>query len=339
MRIGRNPYLHKELTLEKKILDVVSVVFIPQLSGYFLHSLEILKYSLESLGRHTDVDFNLVVFDNNSCKEVRDYLVSLQESGRIHILILSGSNVGKVGALNRLIPITTCEYVGYFDSDVFFHPGWFPASKSVLDKIPGAGMVTGISERLQNQFFNKKSYALVKKDNTVNISEGDFLSQEDHEKVAEGLGTPLGEYLKSVSQLRDIKLNVEGCSAYLGAKHFQFLSKKVILEKIIPLQEDVAMGKLKKIDKHDMENVALTGDFQIDSRIDGLGLLRLSTTKTVVEHIGNSITPRMAALVMEYLGIEPKSSKKFKKNSIYDNKMVKRMLLKIYNKIFTIYLK
>lgn len=339
MRVGRNPYLHQKVEGQQKLLEAMTVVFIPQCSGYFENALEILKYTIESLWLHTADDFDLMVFDNNSCREVQDFLIAMKEQGKINTLILSDKNVGKVGALNRLAPITRSKYVCFFDSDVLFHPSWFTESRKVLDTIPGAGMVTGISERLQNQYFNSTAYTLLQNQPNVQIHEGEFMAIEEHGLVAEGLGAAQEKYLQDIAPLKDIKISVGDCSAYLGAKHFQFLTKREILQSLIPFHEDVVMGKLKEVDKQNMAEVGLTGDFQIDARMDGAGYLRLSTTKICVEHIGNAITPRMARILQRYFRENITSDKNGSKSSVLENKFIKKVLLKIYNKIFRIYFK
>ena len=53
------------------------------------------KACLGSLHAHTTMPFDLLVFDNASCEEVREYLSAEHAAGRIRYLTLSEENLGK----------------------------------------------------------------------------------------------------------------------------------------------------------------------------------------------------------------------------------------------------
>ena len=75
-RLGRHPLkVNKFLSIEKKILSIGTVVHIPNIEGYFEDSLKVLDLCIQSMHAHTDVDFDLHVFDNGSCNEVKEYLI------------------------------------------------------------------------------------------------------------------------------------------------------------------------------------------------------------------------------------------------------------------------
>jgi hypothetical protein len=100
MRKGQNPAKFvKEVAKPERITAAV-LNFIPFLSGFYAEALDVLKVSLESMRNEPGLPFDLMVFDNGSCPEVRDYLVNEKEAGRIQYLILAEKNMGKGGMLS-----------------------------------------------------------------------------------------------------------------------------------------------------------------------------------------------------------------------------------------------
>ncbi len=97
--------------------------------------------------------FDLMVFDNGSCPEVREYLVSEKEEGRIQYLILSEKNMGKGGAWNVMLAGAPGEIIAYTDSDVLFSPKWLSRSVEILETFPNVGMVTARPFRTPPEFY------------------------------------------------------------------------------------------------------------------------------------------------------------------------------------------
>jgi len=120
------------------------LVFIPEQFGYYQQRLEILKLCVASIVNHTPPEtYDLLVFDNGSCGEVKDYLRSLHEEGVARYLLLSRSNVGVANAHKIMLHAAPGEIVAYSDDDVFFHPGWLEAHLEILETFPRVGMVSG----------------------------------------------------------------------------------------------------------------------------------------------------------------------------------------------------
>ena len=59
------------------------LVYLPHLSGYFKHRFEVLKLSIGSLLRNTRFPYDFLVFDNDSCDEVKKYLRELVENEQV----------------------------------------------------------------------------------------------------------------------------------------------------------------------------------------------------------------------------------------------------------------
>src|SRR4030066_305299 len=102
MRLGQNPAKSVDSVTQPKPVTVGVVTYIPFLAGYYAQGLELLRACLGSIWETTDLPYDLLVFDNASCQELREFLLASQQEGRIQLLILSDQNLGKGGAWNAI---------------------------------------------------------------------------------------------------------------------------------------------------------------------------------------------------------------------------------------------
>jgi cellulose synthase/poly-beta-1,6-N-acetylglucosamine synthase-like glycosyltransferase len=137
--------------------------------------LDVLKVSLESMRKDAGLPFDLMVFDNGSCPEVRDFLVKEKEEGRIQYLILSEKNMGKGGAWNVMLAGAPGEIIAYTDADVLFSPNWLSRSVELLETFPNVGMVTARPFRTSPEFY--ESTLEWAKENAT-LDEGQFIPWE-----------------------------------------------------------------------------------------------------------------------------------------------------------------
>ena len=124
MRVGQNPAKSIEHVPQPARITLAVVTYIPFLHGYYEQSLDVLKASLGSVWQNTPKPYDLLVFDNASCTEVRNFLQEAQQKGHIQYLVLSDRNIGKGGAWNLIFQGAPGEILAYSDSDVYFYPGW-----------------------------------------------------------------------------------------------------------------------------------------------------------------------------------------------------------------------
>src|SRR5512143_455876 len=154
MRKGQNPAKFVKAVTRPERITVALLNYIPFQSGFYAEALDVLKACMESMRADAGLPFDLMVFDNGSCAEVRDYLVAEKEAGRIQYLVLSQKNVGKGGAWNVVLPGAPGEIIAYTDSDVLFSPGWLKRSVELLEVFPDVGMVTSRPFRTPPQFYS-----------------------------------------------------------------------------------------------------------------------------------------------------------------------------------------
>ena len=128
MRKGQNPAKFVKEVARPERITVALLNYIPFLSGFYAETLDVLKACMESMRTDAGLPFDLMLFDNGSCPEVRDFLVKEKEEGQIQYLILAEKNMGKGGAWNVILAGAPGEIIAYTDSDVLFSPTWISRS-------------------------------------------------------------------------------------------------------------------------------------------------------------------------------------------------------------------
>ncbi len=264
----------QKLNIELFVHRVIIPVYIPNADGYYKNSFEVLKLSVESL-LETIHSGTAVTIINNACsEEISAYLQMLLKDGRIDQLVINNQNKGKVdpvisimkGVLEPLITVT--------DADVLFRNGWQEEVENIFFKIPNVGMVSPLPQPSLLRYYNLWSWyfgltrnCFTKKANTDLDSIIKFReSISDDSKLSSTEEYPIGLVYNDVEVI-------------LGAGHFCATYSKAIT-KFMP---SVSAGNL----------FADAEEFFLDKPVEDAGLLRLSTQKGAVYHIGNNTEPWM----------------------------------------------
>jgi len=316
MRKGQNPAKFVKDVPRPERITVALLNYIPFLSGFYAETLDVLKVSLESMRRDAGLPFDLMVFDNGSCAEVRDFLVHEKEQGRIQYLTLSEKNMGKGGAWNVVLAGAPGEIIAYTDADVLFSPKWLSRSVEILETYPNVGMVTARPFRTPPEFYeNTVKWA---RENAT-LEEGQFIPWETFLEFNLSLGQTEAENRKVYAETKDWKIVYQGVPAMAGASHWQFTAYKSTLQQFLPFDMDKPMGQVR----------------QLDRRMNDAGLLRLMVSDPLAMNMSNTLG---------YLRGELKDSGKGKsknrvgwKQRLLELGPVKRVLLSVYNRIFSWY--
>lgn len=331
-RLGRHPLkVNKFLSIEKKILSIGTVVHIPNIEGYFEDSLKVLDLCIQSMHAHTDVDFDLHVFDNGSCKEVKEYLNKMYEEGFIHILTYSSKNLFKTGGLIRLLTQADNEYVAFTDSDVFFLPNWFNESKKIFDEFSDIGQVTSspLASNKDKGFIYDKVLNDLSQDEKAEIIYGNNLIDENYVNAhAISLGEDPNKYKNTrLKNREDILIKRNDVEAFLISVDFQFITKKEIISKILPIE-------LEDGDKIREDQIYRP---IFEKKLDDLNYWRVSTPTYNVHHMGNKIPNLKIELPwinLDELSIVPDSIPKPKvlkrKNRLLNSTRLRRVVKKIH---------
>lgn len=313
MRKGQNPAKFVKNVAKPQRITAALLNYIPFLSGFYAETLDVLKVSLDSMRKDAGLPFDLMVFDNGSCEEVRHFLVQEKEAGRIQYLILSEKNVGKGGAWNMIFGGAPGEIIAYTDADVLFYPNWLSRSVEILETFPNVGMVTARPFRTPPEFY--ESTLAWAKDN-AQLDEGQFIAWETFLEFNLSLGQTEEENKKVYAETKDWRIQYKNVTAIAGASHWQFTAYKSTLQQFLPFDMDKPMGQVRQLDK----------------RMNDAGLLRLMVSEPLAMNMSNTLG---------YLRGELKPESKKRKTSfgkrVLEIGFIKKILLAIYHKIFNWY--
>lgn len=319
MRVGQNPAKSVDSVPQSAEITVAVVVYIPFLDGYYRESLDVLKLCLESIWQNTHIPYDLMVFDNASCPQVRQYLIQAQADGKIQFLTLSDKNVGKVGAWNFIFGAAPGKVIAYADADVYYFPGWLKPQIDLLQAFPNVGMVTGMP-LLPPEKYSTATVTWAENEPDILFERGQYLPWEDFWRHAGTLGGSEESARTYYNENPALRITAGERQMYIGAGHFQFVTRKEVLAQVGPLDADRPMGQVR----------------QLDEAINALGALRLCTPEWHVQHIGNTLPQdsffnqagsRAAAL--------PTATKP-RRSSFWHSRVVQKIARWLYGKSFDI---
>jgi glycosyltransferase involved in cell wall biosynthesis len=282
MRVGQNPAKSVDFVAQPEKVTVAIVSYIPTLGGYYAQSLEVLKTCLHSIWQNTRTPYDLMIFDNASCEEVRGYLQEAHLEGKIQYLVLSEKNIGKAGAWNFIFGAAPGEYVAYADSDVYHFPGWLEPQIQLLEAFPQAGMVTGMPMWTPAEY-SMATVEWAESNPEVSVERGKFLPWEDYWRHARSLGAEEAKARVHFESVEDVTLLYQGQRYYIGAAHFQFVARKAALQSVLPIPSERPMGQVRLL------------DIALNER----GYLRFCTPDWWVQHMGNTLQAEFQPQGME----------------------------------------
>lgn len=317
MRVGHNPARFVEKVPQPAEITVTVVNSIPFLSGYYEQSLDVLKAVMESLQatREPARPYDVMLFDNHSCAEVRAYLKQACEEGKIQYLVFSDTNIGKIGAWNYMFGAAQGKYIVFSDGDILFRSGWLSASLELFETFPNVGMVTARPFRAPEEY-SDATLKWARQQGPGVLEEGQFLDWETVWEHGRSLGLPESRARERYTQGKgkDFRLKYQDKVAFVGAGHFQFMTRRDLLQKIIPLPSEQPMR----------------GERALDMAVNKMGYLRLTTEKALVLHMGNRLPE----------SIQPATAKP-KRRTLLQRILwlpgIRHILLWVNNQIFRLY--
>lgn len=264
MRVGKNPnYYENAETFPRIVLAVIT--HLPNRIGYHAHRFDVVKTCLMDLADAETADTRVMVWDNGSDGQFRDWL---RLDYRPDYLVLS-PNVGKQAAraaiANMLPPETILSLC---DDDFTFADGWLDAHLQILNTFPNVGAVSGFAARYSFRWGIESTLDWARRHAELQI--GRFLTDASEAEYARGIGADAARLKVKHATDKDYLVTYKGLSAYAQAQHAQFVT---IAGRIAPLcqYKSSAMGEERSFDE----------------TIDKAGLLRLATTKQYTRHMGN----------------------------------------------------
>jgi glycosyltransferase involved in cell wall biosynthesis len=276
-RIGMNPNRGLKIEQSPARITLAALTYLPDAIGYFERRFDVTRLCLESLIVNTPQQNDLLVFDNGSCPQMISYLRELYDGGKIQYLILSKRNVGKLAALQVIFNTAPGEIIAYTDDDIFFLPGWLDTHLQILENYPKVGLVTGFYIRSHMRYGTKSIERFAKRED-VQVERGNLVPVEVEHHYAENMGRTWEQYQAEVQGLQDVRFSYKFLQALASAGHHQFVTHRQTMLEALPHEWDgMLMGKM----------------VELESRIDELGYLRLSTNEPVTRLLGNVVDEKI----------------------------------------------
>jgi glycosyltransferase involved in cell wall biosynthesis len=315
MRIGQNPVKKMQTVAKPKRITVAILNHIPFLNGFYAEMQDVLNLCLESARKDAGLDFDLMVFDNGSCREVQESLLDRQKNGEIQYLFISEKNLGKGGAWNIIFDAAPGEIISFADNDVLFSPNWLKRSVEILENYPRVGMVTARPFRTNPDFYSS-TLQWAGRDTQAHLEKGTLLPWNTFLEFNLSLGAEEEEILQKYNSTEDIRVTFHNIHAYLGSSHWQFTSYKKVLGEFLPIQMDKPMGEVKKLDQ----------------MVNDAGYLRLMISDPLAMNMSNTVPLNYRGEANELPKSRRNTGKKF-----VNLAFIRIPLLKIYDLIFRLY--
>ena len=314
MRKGQNPAKSVDGVANPEKITVAVLNYIPFIGGFYAEMLNVLKACLGSIWQNSDLPYDLLVFDNGSCSEAVDFLQESEREGKIQYLILSEKNLGKGGAWNIMLQAAPGDIVAYGDNDVYYFPNWLSNSIDVLESFPNVGMVTSRPFRTDEKF---SSHTVDWAQSTLGVAleRGNFIAWETFRDFEMSLGTSEAEARQRYETKQDIRITYKGKKAHVGASHWQFVTRKSILQQFLPFDMSRPMGQVR----------------QLDDKMNQAGFLRLMPPEPYVQNMSNQTD---LAPDLEKAASKPHLSLK---KRLLNQRLIKAGLLKLHHAIFEAY--
>jgi glycosyltransferase involved in cell wall biosynthesis len=321
-----NPARYRVSSYRPARITVAMLIYLPHLTGYFEHRLDVVRLSLASMIRHADRPYDLLIVDNGSCEEVKAFPGQLQSQGIVRYLLTSSENIGKLGALRLIAGAAPGEIVAYTDDDTFFYPGWLSAHVTLLDGFPNVGMVSGCPEKTLFDHGIEANLRFGMSDPETEVTYGHRIPEAWEREWALALGKDPDEFVASVREVEDIRLARRGLEAYAAACHNQFVAPRQALRQVL---DGPWSGRL------------MGGMNEFDNAIDAEGRLRLTTLDRTTRLIGNVLGPTIMSEARRF-GIEfaPGDTHGFEPRRrswiapLVAKGPVRRFLQGVYNRLF-----
>jgi glycosyltransferase involved in cell wall biosynthesis len=312
MRKGQNPVKQLQSVAKPQRVTAAVLNHIPFLDGFYTEMLNVLRLSLSSLRQNAGMAFDLLVYDNGSCKEARTCLLEEYEKGNIQTLILSDRNMGKGGAWNVMLQAAPGEIIAYADNDVLYYPDWLRESVKVLETYPNTGMVTSRPFHTKPELYSANLKWAAVTPNAV-LERGQFIEREWMREFWLSVGRSEEEINEDLA-LEDVRITYKGVPTYCGASHWQFLAWKSVLQEFLPIDLSRPLGQVLKLDE----------------MVNERGYMRLMTAKPYTMNLSNSVE----------LPAQQQSGQAFStvpRIRLIDAPIIKSPLMRLYNAIFKLY--
>ena len=274
-RLGMNPQRGKAYLEPPPAITLTMITHFPYDAGYHKRRMEVMELSLNSMIKGArDVDYEIGIFDNGSCRAWTERLDHFVSSGYIDWVWKSHQNIGKPNALRMLLSGVQSDIIAYSDDDILFYEDWLSVQLALLRSWPNAVKVSGVPVKsLFPHYLIQADYEFagnMEREVTAEVAKGTW---PEHWLASDamGRGISLEHYLKLHGEDDEIKLNYKDVSAWGHGHHCQLVGYRATLRDFFPLATDQKMGQMR----------------EWDNALQDSGLYQLTTLDRTARHIGN----------------------------------------------------
>ncbi|PQB03885.1 glycosyltransferase family A protein [Aureitalea marina] len=286
MRLGENP--HKDKKIDSGYYHrVIIPVHVPELEGYYENGLKVTRICLNSLIKTIHSGACITVVDNGSCQEVKDYLLTLFQDGKLDQLILNSVNQGKIDAVIPVARTSAEQLITISDGDVLFMDGWIQEVETVFLSFPEAGMVSPVPHgtTAYNYTVNTLFDGMFK----GRLKYQQLCDQEDMMRFARSIGKEDSMYKDRGKLHQQLTVIRSGHSAVVGCGHFVSTIRKEVFDH-------------SPKERSQMAYASIADRTYIDIPVEHAMYWRLATVKNCAYHMGNHPEPWMEELFDDLSG-------------------------------------
>jgi len=263
---------------------IIIPVYVPSIEGFYSDGFQILQFCLLSLTATLQPGrANITVIDNGCAAEVRDWLLKLLAEGRIDQLVVNRVNRGKPDAIFAAARAAYEPFVTFSDADVLFEHGWLDAVEQIFRHFPEAAMVCPFPSHHVRHLHCVATWLRY----LGKLRYGPVVSEADMRQFAISTGKP--ERYSPSELTGQWYIERAGVKAVIGASHFTVTCRNGLIRYIPSEPSLIGLG------------VDGLGERALDRAADKLGLVKLSTPRAHVRHLGHRLEPWMQQVFQRIL--------------------------------------
>ena len=112
------------------------------------NQMQLTKECIDSIIRHTSLPYRLIIIDNGSQGQTKEYLEGLTRDNEILVTLLRNeTNLGYIRAVNQGLNSSCGDYVCLLNNDTRVKDGWLEELINVAKNNPKIGIVTARSKK------------------------------------------------------------------------------------------------------------------------------------------------------------------------------------------------
>lgn len=278
MREGQNPEKSKGVRISLKKHRVIMVFYIPHdytLNDYYEQAIEILDISLNSLINTVNLECTAITVINNNSSKDSEVIVS-KHMKYIDKYIYYSCNKGKVNPVLNEARSAYEEFITITDADILFYPGWEIATFNLFKNFKNVGAVSPYPSPYTSFYVNKSSFGFNYLFRRVKYCS--MVAEKDIDFYCKGVDLPF-LYRREESEFnwkeKQYILKSNNEFAVIGSFHVVGTYRTQIFR-----------------NEYEVPDLVFKNSYEekfIDFMSDKSGLIKLSTLKSYIYHIGNKL--------------------------------------------------